>query len=285
MKRVIRKTWSWLTTLKYEIYCAKVNVLNYGANDKVEAWLNEKNIFFIVSTGRTATVWLSHLLDKVDSCHVCHEPIPPNASIPHRDVCIRPESATGHIKFRKKEIYYRCRKEPDFSTYGEVNGGLRRHVKALSEQIPHARIVHVVRDGRDVVRSVVSRPVFTDNHPIYKENFVLPTGEMSPDQFKKLSRFEKICWSWKVENKYMRENTNLRARFEDITTSYELFKAQILAPLGLELNKSIWEQSIGKRNKTGRFTLGPWQDWSQEERDIFEGICGEEMAEYGYDMS
>jgi hypothetical protein len=276
---------SWLGISQYKIYCTKVNVLSFGTNDKAEEWLRKKNIFFVVSTGRTGTVWLSNLLNTIDMCNVCHEPIPPNASIPHRDVCIRPDSAAGHVNFQKKEIYYRCRKEPDFSTYGEVNGGLRRHVKALSEQIPHAQIVHVVRDGRNVVRSIMSRAVFTDNHPIYKEDFFLPTGEMSPDTFSKLTRFEKICWSWKAENKYMRENTDIRARFEDITTSFELFNAQILVPLGLELDKRVWEQSIGSKNKTGKFIMGLWEDWSQEERDIFERICGEEMTEYGYDIS
>ena len=83
----------------------------------------------------------------------------------------------------------------------------------------------------------------------------------------------------------MRENTNIRARFEDITTSYKLFNSQILVPLGLDLDKSIWLQSNKAKNKTRKFGMGTWEGWSSEEKDIFERICGEEMAEYGYDMS
>ena len=74
----------------------------------------------------------------------------------YRRAFFRPEDAERYIaSFRKKEMYLRTRLA-DFTIYGEVNSLLRRHLHALSHHFPAAGFLHMVRDGRDVVRTMMS---------------------------------------------------------------------------------------------------------------------------------
>ena len=257
----------------------------YSKRDKeINDWFDKKKVFFIVSTGRTATKWLSHLLNQIDGYLVTHEPVPEEAKA-HRIACENPESTIPYIMFRKREIYSRCRSLPGLYGYGEVNGNLRRHILSISKIFPGAAIIHLVRDGRDVVRSVLSRTAFTEKHSVYNETFIQPTYELTAEAWLQLSRFEKFCWVWKAENEFIRKNTFFHTRIEDITSSYALFKEQILEPLGLELEEDIWRVSLQHpKNVTKEYAIGSWDDWTAEQQKQFIRICSKEMQEYGYEI-
>src|SRR5215204_3331714 len=124
-------------------------------NRQVEQWIASKKFFFILALGRSGTTFLAHLLNMASNALVFHEPIRSDIDA-YRRAFFSPDEAERYIaSFRKKEMYLRTRTK-DFRVYGEVNSLLRRHYDALSRHFPAAGFLHMVRDGRDVVRTMMS---------------------------------------------------------------------------------------------------------------------------------
>jgi hypothetical protein len=245
--------------------------------------LKHANIFFIVSTGRTGTQWLANLLNKAAGTYVVHEPVP-NEWHNHAQVIMQPETAQEYLyTYRFREIALRMHEHPS-QIYGEVNSALRFHICALRELLPKCKIIHLVRDGRAVVRSVMNRRLSSHRTPLYTQ-ITPPIDDEYTARWHELSDFEKVCWGWQAENRFMRLNTELRARFEDITTSYELFSQQILKTLGLLIEEKTWLASLRvPMNQTKNHLMEPWKHWTREQKIQFITICSREMSHYGYEV-
>jgi len=244
--------------------------------------LASRRNFFFLSTGRTGTRWMSGLLNRDPDALVVHEPVPVETE-GHKRVINDPELARRYIRdFRLKEIYLRTGRE-EITRYGEVNGCLRRHAEALKEFFPEAVLIHIVRDGRDLVRSIVSRGTYAGNHPVYHDYRPAPSDPVAA-RWDELSLFERSCYSWQVENAYLRRHVPFRVRFEDMLSSYDDFKAGVLDPTGLRVSKAEWQASVQRpENVTESHTLAHWQSWTEDETRVFWDMCGEEMAHYGYE--
>lgn len=220
--------------------------------------------FYILSIGRSGTKWLADILDEADA-DVFHEPDP-------KDIRAYPEAF--HSKKLAKD-YAKKRKpileEEDINIYGEVNSYLRRHAEFLD-----GKLLHLVRDGRDVVRSMYSRGTFSLQDA--------GTYGIAPDkdEWYEWSRFERLCWYWKVENEYLRKHIDKFVRFEDLISDWDAFK-DMLDYLELDISKDTWESKKSRKvNKTTNHILKPYEDWSKERYEKFGKICGTEMVKYGY---
>lgn len=124
---------------------------------QIEQWATKTNLFFILALGRSGTTFLAKLLHQIPNTVVFHEPVQEDFKA-YREAFNNPLAAKWYIHtFRKKEIYLRMRENHHVKSYGEVNSALRRHVEALKRAFPQATFIHLVRDGRDVVRSMMSR--------------------------------------------------------------------------------------------------------------------------------
>jgi len=263
-----------------------MGIINCIAPDLEKALIEIKsrNPFLITSTGRTATKWLAALLHTADGACVVHEPVP-NEQYFHVQAICAPETAAAYLtEFRLREMALRiCEQDP--AVYGEVNSALRFHIKALKELVPEFRLIHLVRDGRDVVRSVLTRRNGSRRLKQYNQ-LKPPIIDEHTARWDKLTEFEKVCWGWQCENRLMREHMPLHARFEDIVSSYELFAQQILEPLGLNIEKRVWESAVQRpANETKRYAVESWNDWPREQKDRFIRMCGKEMKKYGYDFN
>lgn len=169
----------------------------------INGWAKNKRIFFILGMGRSGTKFLARLLDEAPESYVVHEPVWEDFPA-YVDAFYSQKKAQWYIKyFRKKEIFLRVRDIP-CEIYGESNGVLRRHLLPLKKAFPHAIFFHLIRDGRDVVRSLMARHTMTPKDPITSKIHPLPDDPWY-ERWEKMDRFEKICWYWQVENKYLRE--------------------------------------------------------------------------------
>jgi len=185
-------------------------------------FLKQKNIFLVTSTGRTGTLWLNNLLGSVKGVLAAHEPVP-FEQIAQLNALLDESVALEYLtSFRVREIALRC-KNREFDTYGEVNGALRRHVPALRQLFPQMKFVHIVRNARTFIESVMQRNTFTESDKI-NEIIDPPVGYFTKSEWSEMSRFEKICWVWKCENEFLSNYCDKTLRFEDITTSYSHFK-------------------------------------------------------------
>ena len=131
----------------------------------VNAWTKDWQFFFIIGVGRSGTVFLSNLLNQAPGAYVFHEPVFEDFIAEVFGHYSSKSSARYIRNFRKKEVYARMR-DTAAGVYGEVNGALRCHVDALNVAFPSATFLHLVRDGRDVVRSHMSRRTMTLKNPL-----------------------------------------------------------------------------------------------------------------------
>lgn len=264
-------------------YYIKTMLKFWITNEKIRGWAESKNIFFILAIGRSGTRFLAELLNQAEGTYVVHEPVREDFKA-HQDAFHCNEKARDYIQnFRKKEIYLRaCNRE--LHAYGEVNGILRRHCLALKEAFPKAKLIHLIRDGRDVVRSMMSRKTMTAEDA--------NTGRIYPakadpwqDKWPGMSRFERICWYWQAENRYLRQSIETRVQLEKIVSSYDYFKSKLLDELGLEISRQAWQEAASiPKNATEQHKISHWREWGQDMMRRFQDICGEEMAENGYEL-
>src|SRR6185436_2425317 len=147
-----------------------------------------------------------------------------------------PKAAKRYMQgFRKKEIYFRMRQAAP-GVYGEVNGNLRCHSNAIRLAFPRAALLHLVRDGRDVIRSAMPRRVMTIRNPL---SLMIRPAEGDPwkGRWQGMDRFARLCWYWQEENRRLRTSIGKTVQFEKILASYEYFQSQVLEPCGIRIEK------------------------------------------------
>jgi len=189
--------------------------------------------------------------------------------------------------------------DPALQVYGEVNSYLRYNVAWLRRRFDPV-LIHLVRDGRDFVRSAWVREVGLPSQP--QLPIVPADGEPHADRWGRMSRFERICWIWAHTNGMLADAVERRVRLEDVLSSYAAFREGVLEPAALDVGEARWREAVARprntseqyrarrwlREKIGRKTLPPaqplppWREWSREYRDAFWEICGPVMERLGY---
>ncbi|MFX1549128.1 MAG: sulfotransferase [Promethearchaeota archaeon] len=253
-------------------------------HEKINEWLKDKKIFFILTIGRSGTLFLSHLLNKSENALVVHEKVRSDFRA-YKEAFYSEKDAYKYInKFRKREIYIRNVNE-NIEIYGEVNSVLRRHCNAIKKSFPNAIIFHLIRDGRDVVRSMMSRQTMTNKDKNTKN--IAPKKESSwYGIWEEMNRFQRLCWYWDIENRYLNKNVDLLIKFEDILSNYEYFKDKVLDIIGLDIPKEIWQNELNfPKNITPDYKFPHWNDWDHNYRKSFIQICGQTMSVNGYELN
>lgn len=237
-------------------------------------------VFFITGTGRCGTMFLADLLNKNTEVQVYHEPLQFSDRV--ASLCAYDSESFSHayIEKRRKFVEGHFRKG-GISYYGEVNPGLGNHIIAL-QSIFNAPVYLLVRDGRKVVRSLYSRNHFRGNHT---SNLIRPKKD-SPyfHEWGSLSRFEKLCWFWASLNEaYLNAADNV-IRFEDLISDWEIFNRIFNVDMPLNVSKDLWLSSVSRKtNATPKYQLPPYENWSDEQKELFDKHCGKMMLRFGYE--
>lgn len=189
------------------------------------------------------------------------------------------------------------------NTYVEANIGYYGLLDITSELFQNHRAIYVVRNARDWIRSHMNWGEFygkTGIRKLISHNW--PAASELPDdpyyeKWDRLTRFEQLCWAWTRLNEYalntIAKNPSARIyRFEDIFLKEK--KYEVLEDLvnfatslpGLDqddlgstagwLERKIHQSSDG---------FPAWENWTREQRKIFEQTCGSLMEKLGYKIS
>ena len=171
------------------------------------------------------------------------------------------EALTHCTDLVAKHESWRHKIGPDFGGV-ESNGNLWNRCEELEALFPGVPRIHLVRDGRLVVRTIMYR-----------------TGP---------SFFEGACRRWNNRNERLmveicRAN---RYRLEDLTTRWKTFQAMAQRLGATRVDRKKWERVRGVRvNPSAKALQGrfpPPEEWAAGERDTFWSICGQTMKELGY---
>lgn len=249
--------------------------------DTVEQWYATKNVFFILGLGRSGTHFLSKLLNKPSTAAVYHEPLTED----FQAVVEAQQSSQAAYKyienFRKKRIYLLTQNQT-ITTYGEANSNLRYHTKALQQCIPNAKLLHLIRDGRDVVRSLMARQHYT-NDGVGHHSIMPRPDDPYYAKWAELSRFEKICWLWADSNTRLSYDVKNYIQFEQIVSDYDYFHEKIERYLGVTIGRAQWQAAIKQpADRTVEHVLPGWRQWDTKLQQSFDIICGPVMKQYGY---
>lgn len=152
------------------------------------------------------------------------------------------------------------------------------HARFLLDHFPEARLIEVVRDGRDVCVSMDSYKTW-----------------MPQDR-----KFQIWLWTRSVQEGFkLQEDPELagrvlRVRYEDLKKDRDAETAKLLAFSGLEVTPEILariaeETRLGRRQKAGegkhyrKGVVGDWQGrMSPEDLDLFRRAAGRELTRLGY---
>lgn len=238
-------------------------------------------VFFIFSLGRSGTQFFSRLLNNDSKAVVVHEPL-------RRDTLEYARSFSDNYSyneyinsFRIKYIQHNVSHQ-SIKVYGEVNSYLRRHAAAIMANIPNVKGFYLIRDGRDVVRSMMSRGSMSNNW--FYNNIIPQNDDPYFSAWHSMERFEKCCWVWESENAMLYSTFGPAMKFELLLNDYEYLKSNLLDVLHLDISKEIWEKErlIKSENRTKQFTCEPYSKWPVVWKDAFWKICGDMMQKHGY---
>ena len=258
----------------------------------------ELNLFFIVGHGRSGTMFLSRLLNSAERVVVKHEDYDDDIVYFHLGMTNNYQNIIAHqLAGRFKKIFDGL--PDDIVVYGEVNSLLRYNIEWIKQNL-NPILLHLIRDGRDVVRSMYSRGVYlyqTRYIPAYPDD-----SDPYSHKWHKMDRFEKLCWYWNQSNVYLKKRIDGFIRFEDILTDYDLLDKKILTPVNIQLTEERWKTMIEQPvnythiSRTKNFlkkilpnyrtveveTIPHWKEWDSEMTHKFWEICGDTMREFGY---
>lgn len=249
--------------------------------DEVEDWFADRDVFFVSGMGRSGTKFLAELLDTDRDAAVYHEPVRRDFEAVVEAQHDRHAARRYIQSYRKQEIFVRVR-DLSVQTYGEVNSALRYHLGALRRSVPGVRLLHLVRDGRDVVRSLMDRRHYTSDGEGHHRLSPLSSTKLGR-RWPSLSRFEKNCWLWADAVDRVEGEADGRVQLEKLTDDYGYFQRRIEDYVDLEIGRDTWEARTARpENVTDSHSFPHWTDWNPAQKEQFARYCGDQMRRVGY---
>ncbi|GEM_PF-1553052 len=300
LNMIYRRTlWRLNDYLSYKQQLRKIRA-EININDISEEIAEDIQMAFIISTGRTGTKSLAYLFNTLPNVISLHEPKPDFLRLGLDFATRRVSYNIAHAFFVKYRLPQIKKFSERYDVYIESNNRLFSLVPIISEVFKDKRfnlkIVHIVRDGRDVVRSGFSRDWYSIFDPFPRLRAVDFPDDPWRSSWKNFDRFEKICWLWQKKDSIIYHDigyfkNSITVKFEDIFNPENEFEGLWRIVEFLELTPFIEDSKIDieafmkkKINKNPVYALPHWTQWPQQRLEQFWKIAGKHMKEVGYTM-
>lgn len=230
-------------------------------------------IIFISSSGRSGSKSLTNALSTLNNVKAFHGPRPQldkeNCLKYHGKLKNPVESIKrAREKFITNTLNSNC-------SYVENSWFMTALIDDFYEAYP-CHVVMVIRDGRDFVRSGMSRPWFTDQKVWQNAIGRWNRDKWNPPKECK-SRFSKVCWLWAEQQRVMLNSKHKPEVFK--------FEDLISVPLDGFISKIGLQGSatMKKANFTKKFSIPKWTDWNKKMVRQAKRWMGEMLEEFNYD--
>ena len=241
---------------------------------------------FVVGTGRSGTATIAALLGGVPGCRVVHELTPPllaEVTAFHR----------GVLHHRELVDLLRRTRQPGAiggtTLSGEANQRLSFVLPALAEAFPHARIVWLLRDGRDAIASMHHRLWYHPRESSLRPPAVRPWAlnriqadqvhDLPRETWARFDRFARCCWYWSYTNRLI-EQDGARIDLPVLALRLERLGESLPALwsfLGLD---GPLPARLPHRNPASAGRPLGWRLWSPRQRETFRRLCGPTMDRF-----
>ncbi len=188
------------------------------------------------------------------------------------------ESPQNPHRLRKLLRYTR------WDLFFEANNRLFSLSHAIADAFPNSQFLHLHRDGREAVRSALSRP---DVEEYQRENLRFQ-GTLAGE--KTMRPFVRACHYWNNMNQRILDD------LEDLksacgphhTLSFDNLVAGNLEALEKAIGRSlkIRQRAVvnkGPVRKSGKYPR--YEDWNSNDQSTFWEVCGQTMQRLGYSAS
>jgi hypothetical protein len=158
-------------------------------------------------------------------------------------------------------------------------------VQAISFAYPEARIVRMVRDGRDVVCSLLEKPWLRPER-VEPDDAGVPYGAyarfwVEPErrtEFEATSDARRAAWVWRSYLAAAREGDGLEIRYEDLTSDPARVGAELARYLDAPVEPLVNELGRAHTESVGRYRT----DLTAEQLADVEAEAGSLLRELGY---
>lgn len=249
--------------------------------------LKENRAFFVMSTGRSGTKTLAHLLKSATNARVWHHPQP--------DLVAEAQSAYWQT-CDHQSVFLENRAELIEKTWqeslihGETDHYMTPFATTIAELIPESKFIVLVRDPREFVRSGMRRNYYETDNKWDRARLTPKPGSGDFDSFSALSSFEKVCWLWAETYKFIIEARQtigeervLVVKFEelvgDVNTARNIFDYLGLDGFNSIKANQLLSQELNSQ-KNGSF-LHP-SDWHSRLHNRCWEIFGNIAEDFGY---
>ena len=245
-------------------------------------WRGRTRTYFVLCPARSGSKWLVNFVDQATTCRALHD-----WTLNHRrtedgyeldkrtgddflGLVESPNLASALI--RQAAAHHRSILPGDVL---EANVYLEPFLDELRAQIPDAELIHLHRDGRDVVRSILNRDWY--DTPLDRRHRTVPIPNWD-----ELNQFERACWYYRYTQERLMTATKGRISFERMVSDLT-YLTRTLRELGIVVHPLLAETEFGKRiDANRRHEFPSYERWPEAYRIAFERICGEVQSALGY---
>jgi hypothetical protein len=276
---------------------------------------------FVLGTGRTGSYYIADMMKCAKNVSSKHEPKPllrvEGRKLYEFDYCFQ-SSLDAFYSSRSRMIEAT---ENLGMIYFESNGSLSPFAPYICKMFPDARVIWVVRDGRNCVNSWCRGPVearyndevdnlhfvnvsiideYTARNPKVNQwysGMLRPKcGDKYYDLWNTLKMEEKLCWRWNEINQILKLAHNNIPKNQRYFIRLEDYKSRdtwltLFNWLGFSVEEVNWRRffntegnrkNMHRAHKSSRVLPKP-KDWPPYLKDFFKEVAGELLIELGYE--
>lgn len=245
---------------------------------------------FILSTGRTGTKFLARYFQaNFDGVWAVHEP-PPAAFRLVSNAYVAGAISLAALKrlvrvARRRMLSGKTTSHP---IYLESNNFIYGFFEVLAELEPPPTIVHVVRDPRTYVRSIIRHGNLQGGKLLASKLVPFWYASVRQQVGPLHTAIGRFAGQWLIVNRFLLEQGSRyehyhRLRFEDIFDGAESGLQALCDILGLPYPGPQARLTTGQKVNGGRQAdIGPWQCWPPGWVEELHRICTPLMQEAGY---
>ena len=156
-------------------------------------------------------------------------------------------------------------------------------IDALYLLNPEIKIILTVRNGKDFVRSALSRRWHEHNAfgtvPLRNDRYFSKWDSLTPIQ--------KNAWTWQYRNSKALDGLSVVPATQKLVLRIEdIHKQETLCMLEEFTGKRVSSRELAEKrhNTNPAFSLPPKEEWTEQQRDEFNAIAGKMMSFFGYDQ-
>jgi hypothetical protein len=246
-----------------------------------EYWRGPQKLYFFLSAARSGSKWLSTVLDKASSL-VCRHEYLLNHRLENGKVVEDKHTADGFVELQDDHdlafdllLEMRSWIEDLEKDYAEINIYLECFLSELRQVFPEAVFIHLHRDPKEVVRSILNRDWYDtpeDNrHPRFAVN-----------GWNGFNQFQRACWYVRSVNENLLAHCSHRLSFKDMVVDPNVL-SQILEALDIAFYPRLAAPFFTRVINAGaRQDFPNYDRWRRRQKSYFHKTCDQVNQALGY---